>query len=118
MLRNRLRNDDPSEAVFDALGNPVRRQILQRLGAGPLSVGDLAAAFTVSRPAISRHLAQLAEAGLVAHRADGTRNLYALEPRGFAATRQWLDSFWNEAEARLRLVAENLAEAKPGGGNG
>lgn len=94
--------------VFDALGNPVRREILQRLSAEPMSVGSLAAAFTVSRPAISRHLAVLKDAGLVTHRSEGTRNVYALDPRGFEATRTALDGFWDEAEARLKLVAENV----------
>ena len=96
--------------VFDALGNPVRREILERLAAEPMSVGSLAAAFPVSRPAISRHLAVLKDAGLVVHRSEGTRNVYALDPRGFEATRAALDAFWDEAEARLRLVAENLGD--------
>jgi DNA-binding transcriptional ArsR family regulator len=96
--------------VFDALGNPVRRQILERLATGPMSVGNLAAEFTVSRPAISRHLAVLKDAGLVVHRSEGTRNVYALDPKGFEATRTALASFWDEAEARLRLVAENLGD--------
>lgn len=96
--------------VFDALGNAVRRDILVRLAASPQSVANLAAAFTVSRPAISRHLAVLEDAGLVVHRARGTRNVYALNPEGFEATRTALDAFWDEAEARLRLVAENLGD--------
>jgi DNA-binding transcriptional ArsR family regulator len=103
-----LPSGEQSEAIFDALGNPVRRQILRRLGGGAVSVGDLAAAFTISRPAISRHLAVLQDAGLIAHQPAGTRNLYALDPRGLDATRAWLDQFWDEAESRLRLVAENL----------
>ena len=97
-----------SAAAFDALGNPLRREIVQRLAKKPMSVGTLAAAFTVTRPAISRHLAVLEDAGLVAHRAQGTRNVYALDPSGFEATRDALAAFWDEAEARLRLVAENL----------
>lgn len=96
--------------VFDALGNPVRREILERLATEPMSVGSLAAAFPVSRPAISRHLAVLKDAGLVVHRSEGTRNVYALDPKGFEATRAALDTFWDEAESRLRLVAENLGD--------
>jgi DNA-binding transcriptional ArsR family regulator len=97
-----------SDPAFDALGNPLRRDIVRRLANKPMSVATLAAAFTVSRPAISRHLAVLEEAGLVAHRAEGTRNIYALDPRGFERTRAALESFWDEAEARLKLVARNL----------
>lgn len=110
MLRNTLAATDVSEAIFDALGNPVRREILKRLAAGPQSVGSLAADFTVSRPAISRHLALLEAAGLVHHEAAGTRNVYALAFDGFSAGAEWLNQFWDEAEARLRLVAENLRD--------
>jgi DNA-binding transcriptional ArsR family regulator len=100
-----LKLPDP---VFDALGNPLRREIVRRLSRKPMSVGTLAQAFTVSRPAISRHLALLEDAGLVTHEGQGTRNVYALDRRGFDRTRAALDAFWDEAEARLRLVAENL----------
>ena len=106
------RNED---AILDALGNAVRRDIVRLLAKGPLSVAELAARFPVSRPAISRHLAQLAGAGLVRHRTEGTRHLYELRPDGFAESRQWLDRFWNEAEARLKLVARNTV---PGSGDG
>ncbi len=105
-----LQTIDMPAGVFDALGNPERRQLVRQLAGGPLSVNELAAGFDISRPAISRHLATLERAGLVTHRAVGTRNLYSLDPRGFEATRRWLDSFWDEAEARLRLVAENLGD--------
>lgn len=103
-----LRKSPLPGPVFDALGNPVRRQIVAHLASEPMSVARLAAAFTVSRPAISRHLAVLEDAGLVTHTAAGTRNVYALDAAGFAATRAALDSFWDDAEARFRLVAENL----------
>lgn len=99
-----------SDSVFDALGNPLRREIVRRLAHAPMSVGALASEFTVSRPAISRHLAMLQGAGLVAHQSKGTRNVYALDPKGFEATRDALDAFWDEAEMRLRLVAENLRD--------
>ena len=98
--------------ALDALGNPVRREILRELRAAPLSVGDLASRFPVSRPAISRHLAQLERAGLVAHRAEGTRNVYFLDRAGLEATSAWLNRFWDEAEARLKLVAENTVPKK------
>jgi len=99
MLRNTL---------FDALGNPVRRGILELLRDGPKSVGDIAAAFPVSRPAISRHLKLLTEAELVARSPHGTRNLYAIEPTGFANAQEYLASFWDDALARFKVVAENL----------
>ena len=97
------------ELALDALGNPERRKIVLALANGPRSVGDLAAEFPISRPAVSRHLAQLERARLVSHRAEGTRNIYFLDKTGLDATTKWLNRFWDEAEARLRLVAENTA---------
>lgn len=108
MLQTSAALNSEFEAIFDALGSPVRRQILRELARGPLSVGHLAAAFSVSRPAISRHLAQLEEAGLIRHSEAGTRNVYRLDADGFERTSQWLSSFWDEASARLQLVADNL----------
>ena len=110
MLRTELPDDPRAEAVFDALGNSVRRAMLRRLAQSPASVSVLASAFTVSRPAISRHLATLQAAGLVHHDPSGTRNVYAIDPHGFVTGTEWLGTFWDEAEARLRLVAENLPE--------
>ena len=96
--------------ALDALGNSVRRELLIRLADGPLSVGDLASGLPISRPAVSRHLAVLKRAGLVTDRIAGTARLYELDRSGFAATRQWLESFWSEAEIRFRLVAENTPD--------
>lgn len=96
-----------SERALDALGNPVRRQIIRILERGPQSVGAIAARLPVSRPAVSKHLRLLEAAELVAHDRDGNRNLFRLEPRGFEAARSWLASFWDDALARFALVAEN-----------
>ena len=88
--------------VFDALGSPVRRDILRELRGGPRSVGELAERFPVSRPAISRHLGILAEGGLVEARSEGTKNLYALRPQGFQPLRELLDELWDDALTRLQ----------------
>ncbi len=90
---------------LDALGNPVRRAILQELRRRPLSVAEIADRFPVSRPAISRHLATLAEAGLVELRESGARNLYAVRLAGFATVREFLDEFWDAALQRLERLA-------------
>ena len=95
------------DLALEALGNAERRKLVRALADGPKSVGALAERFPISRPAVSRHLAQLERAGLVAHRAEGTRNVYFLNRAGLEATTAWLNRFWDEAEARLRLVAEN-----------
>ncbi|HWO59496.1 MAG TPA: metalloregulator ArsR/SmtB family transcription factor [Umezawaea sp.] len=85
------------ERVFDALGDPTRRRIVERLRDGPAPVGVLAAGLPVGRPAVSKHLKVLEGAGLVEHRGVGTRNLYALAPRGFTALQRWLVQQWDGA---------------------
>lgn len=90
---------------LDALGNPVRRAILHELRARPLSVAELAGRFPVSRPAVSRHLAVLSEAGLVEARKLGTSNLYVVRVQGFASVRDYLDDFWGTALDRLQTLA-------------
>jgi DNA-binding transcriptional ArsR family regulator len=98
-----LPNPDP----FAALGDENRRRILRLLADGERSVGQLASAMPISRPAVSRHLRLLREAGLVRERAIGTRRLYALDDIGAAAVRDYIESVWGEAMARYRIVAEN-----------
>jgi DNA-binding transcriptional ArsR family regulator len=100
---------------FDALGDPNRRAIVELLAAGDRSVSELAGELPISRPAVSRHLRLLKEAGLVADRAEGTRRLYRLDDEGIAAVREYLEQVWGEAAARFRLLAENTGErAEPG----
>ena len=75
-------SNQTADAVFDALGEPVRRRILELLHDGPTPVGRLAERLPVGRPAVSKHLRVLSGAGLISHRSVGTRNLYALVPGG------------------------------------
>jgi DNA-binding transcriptional ArsR family regulator len=103
MLPNR---GDP----FDALGDPHRRAIVEQLRSGDRSVQELADQLPISRPAVSRHLRLLKEAGLVTDRAAGTRRLYRLHDEGVAAVRAYLEGVWGDAAARFRLAAENLPE--------
>ena len=95
---------------FDALGDANRRAIVELLRAGDRSVRELADALPISRPAVSRHLRLLKEAGLVSDRAEGTRRLYGLHDEGIAAVREYLEQVWGDAAARFRLVAENTPE--------
>ena len=97
-----------ADAVFDALGEPVRRQIIERLRHGATPVGKLADQLTVGRPAVSKHLRVLEGAGLVQHESRGTRNLYALAPEGMAVAQQWLVGMWDTA---LAAYAEAVGEA-------
>lgn len=92
---------------FDALGDPTRRAILSLLGEGDRSVQELAARLPVSRPAVSRHLRLLKEAGLVLEEPRGARRIYRLQEQGLAVVQAYLERVWGEAAARFRLVAEN-----------
>jgi DNA-binding transcriptional ArsR family regulator len=94
---------------FDALGDPHRRAIVELLAAGDRSVQELADALPISRPAVSRHLRLLKDAGLVTDRAEGARRLYRLHDEGIEAVRAYLAGVWGDAAARFRLVAENTA---------
>ena len=94
---------------FEALGDPNRRAIVELLGAGGRSVGELAEALPISRPAVSRHLRLLKEAGLVVEEAQGTRRLYSLHGEGVQAVEAYLTQVWGEAATRFRLLAENTA---------
>ena len=99
------RVDDP----WDALGDPQRRAILQLLGEHERSVGELAAVLPISRPAVSRHLRVLREAGLVQEHPRGTQRIYALRADGLEAVRRYLESVWGDAAGRFRLVTENTS---------
>lgn len=106
-------------AALDALGDPTRRAIVELLARSPSSVRSIADRLPVSRPAVSRHLRLLKEAGLVDDEADGTRRIYRLEPDGVEALRSYFDTLWGEATARFRMVAENTDPAhEPGAAHG
>jgi DNA-binding transcriptional ArsR family regulator len=81
-------------AVFEALGDPTRRQIMELLASGEQPAGTavtrLQARAPISQPAVSQHLKVLREAGLVTVRAEGTRRLYAIDKAGLAAAQAWL----------------------------
>jgi DNA-binding transcriptional ArsR family regulator len=95
---------------FEALGDPNRREILRLLGAEGLAVGEIAEAMPISRPAVSRHLRLLKDAGLVAERAQGTRRIYQLQAEGLEAVQAYVQGVWGEAANRFRLVAENTRD--------
>lgn len=82
------------DAVFEALGDATRRQILELLASGEQPAGTVVAALQarapISQPAVSQHLKALREAGLVTVRAEGTRRLYAIDEAGLDAAKAWL----------------------------
>jgi DNA-binding transcriptional ArsR family regulator len=97
----------PSGDPFDALGDPNRRAIVGLLVSGGRSVQELADDLPISRPAVSRHLRLLKNAGLVTDERIGTRHIYQLHHAGVDAVRSFLVDVWGEAAARFRIVAEN-----------
>ena len=88
--------------ALSALADPTRRHVMESLRSGPRAVGDIARGMPVSRPAVSQHLKVLKEAGLVTDRAEGTRRVYYIDPKGLAALRAWLDQFWDQALAAFQ----------------
>jgi DNA-binding transcriptional ArsR family regulator len=92
--------------ALTALADPTRRHALESLRTGPRAVGEIARGMPVSRPAVSQHLKVLKEAGLVTDRADGTRRVYYLDPKGLAALRAWLDQFWDQALTAFQAEVE------------
>lgn len=89
-----------------ALADPTRRTVLERLRAGPRSVGTLARGLDVSRPAVSQHLRVLEGAGLVSARREGTRRIYQVELQGLSEVRRYLDTFWGDVLEAFREEAE------------
>ncbi len=96
----------PGSAAFRALAEPRRREILRLVQDEAQSVGGIASAFSVSRPAISQHLAVLFEAGLVTVENVGTRRMYRARPDGLAEIHDYIESFWTERLAELKDEAE------------
>ena len=92
-----------------SISDPTRRSVLEKLRAGPQSVGALADQLPVSRPAVSQHLKVLKEAGLVKDRSEGTRRVYYIDPDGLGELRRWLDEFWDDA---LTSFAKEMKKKK------
>lgn len=97
---------------LDALGDPTRRAIFERIAKGPLAVVEIARTLPVSRPAVSQHLRVLKDAGLVADRAEGTRRVYSIDQAGLAAVREYFDRFWDKALDAFRRAAEETHAAQ------
>jgi len=101
---------DPADVVLRALAEPRRRAILQLVARVELPAGAIAAAFEVTRPAVSQHLTALKSAGLLTERRDGARRMYRARPEGLAALRELLDDMW----ASSLDLARQLVEADRG----
>ena len=96
-------------AVFAAIADPTRRAILYRLATGEVPAGQIAAAFPISRPAVSKHLRILRQAALVQEERRGRRRLYRLNPQPLREVDHWLEQyrvFWSKALASLKRHVE------------
>jgi DNA-binding transcriptional ArsR family regulator len=102
--------------VFDVLGDPVRRRLLELMGRGEVAAGALAAVvhdeFGISQPAVSQHLKVLREHHLVLVRAQGTRRLYTVDPAGLAQVDEWLEQFRDLWTPHLDALATEVARGK------
>jgi len=102
-------NRNHSEAVFKSIADPTRREILRLLRTKPRTVGDVAANFRISRPAISKHLRLLRTAGLVVTRKCGTTRFCQLNAKPLRAVDRWLrdyEVFWDERLHNLKQFVE------------
>jgi DNA-binding transcriptional ArsR family regulator len=98
-----------AEATFQALADPTRRAVLDMLRRGSQPAGNIAGAFPVSRPAISKHLRLLRRAHLVREHREGRNRVYQLNPEPLRAVDSWLEhyrSFWSASLANLKAFVE------------
>ena len=94
---------------FEALNDPTRRKLLERLRKGPASVSELVRSVPVSQPAVSQHLKVLKEARLVQVSKQAQQRIYSLDPRGFSELRYYVDRFWDAALAAFQQAAEEFS---------
>ena len=97
------------ETVLKAIAEPRRQEILRLLWQRERAAGEVAAHYDISRPAISKHLRILKEAGLLEERRAGTQRLYRARPERLADARRFLESFWDEGLAAIKRSAEGDA---------
>jgi DNA-binding transcriptional ArsR family regulator len=104
---------EPAGDPFEALGDSNRREIVEMLRGGGRSVREIADALPISRPAVSRHLRLLKEAGLVTEQPQGTRRIYRLDDYGIEALENYITQVWGDTVMRFRMMAENTRSQSP-----
>jgi DNA-binding transcriptional ArsR family regulator len=120
-LRDGAMSDEATDETLRALAEPRRRAILRLVARDELAAGEIAAAFEVTRTAVSQHLTVLKSAGLLAERREGTRRLYRARPEGLAGLRQFLDEMWASSLDTARRLVESergITEDEPSAGAG
>jgi DNA-binding transcriptional ArsR family regulator len=103
-------------SAFAALADPTRRRIVELVSEGERSAGEIASAFAISRPGVSKHLRVLREHGVIRSRSDGTRRLYSLEGEGLVELDDWIRRFWTNRldalETELRRGRRDRGKAE------
>ena len=103
------------DGVFQALADPTRRRMVERLARGPRSIGDVSSGFAMSQPAISKHVKVLEQSGLVRRSIEGRVHYLELAPAGMRAASSWIERqrrFWNQALDRLDNVLSEGEDLK------
>ena len=121
MLLNLMLNQpSPLDLAFQALADPTRRAMVERLARSPASVSDLARPFSMSLPAVMQHLAVLESSGLVVSEKVGRIRTCRVEPRALSLVEQWINARRSEWEHRLDRLGDYLETLKKeeGGGDG
>jgi DNA-binding transcriptional ArsR family regulator len=114
-----LNQSSALDLAFQALADPTRRALVERLVHSPASVSDLARPFSMSLPAVMQHLAVLEGSGLVVSEKVGRVRTCRIEPRALSLVEQWINTRRTEWERRLDRLGDYLDELKnTGGGNG
>lgn len=98
----------PTPTVFDALADPIRRRLLELVARGERTAGELASEFSVSRPAISRHLRVLRDSGLVTWRGQAQQRLYRLNPAPLEEAAAWIERTRDQWTTRLDALERHL----------
>ena len=99
-------------STFEALADPTRRRIVELVAERERSAGEIAAAFSISRPGVSRHLRVLREEGMLTARGEGTRRLYSLEPEALDEVDGWIDRCRNFWANRLDALETELKRGR------
>ena len=100
------------DALLRAVSDGNRRTVLEALGRGEATVGELASLLPIARPGVSRHLRVLREAGLVEVRRDAQRRVYRLRPEPLAEIDDWLEPYRSMWEQRLQALHTEVARGK------
>ena len=104
---------DPTDAIFSALADATRRQVIRTLSEhGPATATSLAAALPVTRQAVTKHLNALAEAGLVTASRQGRERLYQISPQPLTSAVSWMADLGGRWDERLAALREHIASSK------